>query len=367
MPIQLFSPRIRKEAVEAAVEVLNSGWMGTGPKTLAFESAFAEYISAPFCVALSSCTSALHLGLHLLNLDQGSEVITTPLTFISTNHVILYEKLKPVFADIDPVTGNIALDSVSELITEQTGAIMLMHYGGYPCDIDEFYALSHEYSVPIIEDCAHACGATYKGRKIGSCGDIQAFSFQAVKNLPMGEGGALVIRKQEYDTRLRQLRWLGISSDTYQRSKSCQYRWSYDISEVGFKYQMNDIQAAIGLAQLRYLDEDNDYRRKIAEIYRQELSKIPGIRLLEYRKDRLSSYHLFCVLVENRDVLINKLQSESIQTGVHYFRNDRYPMYEEQNLPNTEYFWQRVISLPMHVMLTEEEVYSIVRIIKAGW
>ncbi len=367
MRIPLFRPVICEEAIEAVVDVLSSGWLGLGPKTLAFEKAFAEYVDAPFCVGVNSCTAALHLGLHLLNLSPGSEVITTPLTFVSANHAILYEGLTPVFADIQPETGNLDVGSVAERTTDQTGAIMLMHYGGYPCDLDEFYTLSRERRIPIIEDCAHACGATYKGKRIGSHGDIHAFSFQAVKNLSMGDGGALTIRSKEHDARLRNLRWLGIDRSTFERTGHDEYDWAYDVTEVGFRYPMNDILAAIGLAQLSRLDEENARRVEVAAKYREWLSNVPGVELLQYLDDRTSSYHLFCILAEGRDALVNKLQSAGVDVGVHYRRNDQYPMYEEQDLPNTEYFWQRVISLPMHVALMDEQIEYVTDVIRKGW
>lgn len=367
MRIPLFQPRIREEAIEAVGEVLRSGWLGLGPRTQAFERAFADYIGMPYCVGLNSCTSALHLALHLLGLAPGAEVITTALTFVSTNHAILYERCKPVFADVQPETGNLDVRSVAARITERTGALLLVHYGGYPCDLDEFYALAHERRIPIIEDCAHACGATYKGGRIGSHGDLHAFSFHAVKNLPMGDGGALTVRSEEQDTRLRRLRWLGIDRDTFQRSAREAYHWEYDVPELGFKYHMNDIQAAIGLAQLRYLEEDNACRARIAARYRAQLANVPGIRLLHYQDDRTSSFHLFCLLAERRDALVVKLRAAGVDVGVHYRRNDQYPMYEEQDLPHTERFWRSVISLPMHTALTDEQVERVTSLMREGW
>src|SRR3990172_8040445 len=263
MKIPLFKPVIREEAIEEAANVLRSGWLGLGPKTVEFEEKFAKYLNIPYCVGLNSCTSALHLGLKLLNMPEGAEVISTALSFIATNHVIHYEKCKPVFADIQPDTGNLDVKSVAKRISEHTKAIILMHYGGYPCDLDEFYALSRDYNIPIVEDCAHACGAVYKGIKIGSYGDIHAFSFQAVKNLPMGDGGALTVRSSDYHKRLRKLRWLGIDKDTYSRDQNNSYKWQYDVTEVGYKYHMNDIEAAIGLVQLKFLDADNARRLQI--------------------------------------------------------------------------------------------------------
>ena len=367
MRIPLFRPTIHPEAIEAVTEVLRSGWLGLGPKTKAFEKAFAGYVGVPYCVGLNSCSSALHLGLRLLDLPPGSEVITTPLTFVSTNHAILYEKCKPVFADIQPDTGNLEIESVSRRITGRTRAIMLVHYGGYPCNLSEFYALSKNSGIPIIEDCAHACGAVYQGKRIGSHGRIHAFSFHAVKNLTTGDGGALTVLSEEHDSRLRKLRWLGIDSDTYQRSGEQRYNWEYFVSEVGFNYYMNDIKAAIGLAQLSFLDEDNTRRAAIADQYRQRLSNVPGVRLLQYKDDRKSSYHLFCILAEKRNMLVDKLRAHEVDVGVHYRRNDQYPMYQEQDLPNTEYFWRRAISLPMHLQLTDEQVDYITDVIRKGW
>jgi perosamine synthetase len=201
--IPLFRPVVSEEAIKSVVEVLRSGWLGLGPRTEAFERNFADYIGVPYCAGLNSCTAALHLGLSLLDLKPGSEVITTALTFISTNHAILYNGLKPVFADVQPETGNLDVKSVSQMISEKTGAIMLMHYGGYPCDLDDFYDLSRKYNIPIIEDCAHACGATYKGKRIGSHGNIHAFSFHAVKNLTAGDGGALTVKSEKHYLRLK--------------------------------------------------------------------------------------------------------------------------------------------------------------------
>lgn len=370
MRISLFRPQISEEAIDAVGEVLRSGWIGLGPKTAEFEQKFASYVGAPYCVALNSCTSALHLALKVLDIAPGKEVITTPVTFVSTNHAILYESLKPVFADIEPLTGNMDVKSVEQRITPNTGAIIAMHYGGYPCDLDAFYALGRKHGIPVIEDCAHACGAEYKGKKIGGFGDIHAFSFHAVKNLPMGDGGALTFSSEEYDSRLRRLRWMGIDKDTFVRSeagKKNTYSWDYGVCEVGYKYHMNDINAAIGLAQLECLDSDNDRRGQIADIYTSELSGTPGLELFQYEPDRKSSRHLCCVLADNRDDLADKLSENEIGVGVHYRRNDIYPMYEEQHLPNAERFTSRVMSLPLHLGLTDEEVAHVCGLIREGW
>lgn len=367
MNIPLFRPVISEDAIDAVGEVLRSGWLGLGPRTREFENEFAAYVGAPHCVGLNSCTSALHLALRILDLPKDTEVITTALTFVSTNHAILYEGLRPVFADIDRDTGNLSVESVAERLTDRTGAMVIVHYGGYPADLDELYALARSRGVAVIEDCAHACGSTYKGERIGSHGDLHAFSFHAVKNLPMGDGGALVVKSSEHDARLRRLRWLGIDKDTFRRTTSTAYDWEYEVPEVGFKYHMNDVEAAIGLAQLRLLDAQNARRTAIASAYRTNLSVTPGVALPRVSDDRTSSYHLFPVLVENRDSLILKLREAGIGAGVHYRRNDDYSMYERADLPETEWFSSNVLSLPMHMCLSDDDIGYVTNTIASGW
>jgi perosamine synthetase len=368
MHVPLLRPVISEEAIQAVGEVLRSGWLGLGPRTHEFESAFAAYVGSRYFVGLNSCSAALHLALHVLDLPEGSEVITTPLTFISTNHAILYERCTPVFADVQANTGNLDVASVSSKITERTKAIMAVHLAGYPCDLDELYALARSRGLPVIEDCAHACGAAYKGKRIGSHGELHAFSFQAVKNLPTGDGGGLVVQNERLDARLRRLRWLGIDKDTFGRAQGASYSWNYNVTELGFKYHMNDIQAAIGLVQLQRLDKENARRAEIAERYRRGLAAVPGVRLLQQSNDRKGSNHLFCILVENRDDLALKLKTAGIETGVHFRRNDLYPMYRyDGSLVNAEQFWQSCLSLPMHLMLTDDQVEYVIEHIRGGW
>lgn len=367
MRIPLFRPSISEAAIQNAAEVLRSGWLGLGPRTREFEQKFAAYVGAPHCVGLNSCTSAIHLALHVLDLPKESEVITTPLTFVSTNHAILYEELTPVFADVDRESGNLLVSDIEGRITDRTRALIVVHYGGYPADLDELYSLALEHGITIIEDCAHACGATYKGKRIGSHGDFHAFSFHAVKNLPMGDGGALTVRSSEHDARLRRLRWLGIDKDTYRRTTKSSYEWDYDVPEVGFKYHMNDIEAAIGLAQLDLVDRENARRAEIAGRYRDALSSVAGLALTRHSEDRTSSFHLFPVLVENREGFIAKLKDAGIGVGVHYRRNDEYPMYQKADLPNAEWLSSRVVSLPMHMCLTDDDVGYVTDTIASGW
>lgn len=362
----LLRPAIREEAIRAVADVLRSGWLGTGPRTAEFERAFAGYVGAPHCVGLNSGTSALHLGFILLDLPPLSEVITTPITFVATNQAILHAGHRPVFADVDGRTGNLSPDSVRSRITEKTRAITVVHYAGYPADLDELYAIARAHDLAVVEDCAHACGAVYKGRRIGSHGDIHTFSFNTVKNLPMGDGGALTLRSERMNARARRLRWLGIDKETYARAAGT-FQWDYRVEEVGFKYHMTDLHAAIGLAQLGYLDEDNRHRARLAAAYRAALDRLPGLTLLDSKDDRTSSHHLFPVLAEDRDRLISKLNANGVDVGVHYRRNDQYPMFEEADLPEAERFWRREASLPMHALLTEDDVGRVCDIVREGW
>jgi perosamine synthetase len=365
--VALFKPVIREEAIAEVGEVLRSGWLGLGPRTAAFERAFAAYVDAPHCVGVSSCSAALRLALHLLDLPPGSEVVTTPLTFVGANQVILHEGLVPVFADIQRDTGNLDPASVAERISERTGAVLTLHYGGYPCDLDELYALAKEAGVPVIEDCAHAAGASYRGRRIGSHGDLHAFSFHAVKNLPTGDGGCLTVRREDQAERARRLRWFGIDTDTYARASGKSYRWDYAVDELGFKHHMHDIQAAIGLAQLEYLDADNARRREVGARYRRGLAGVDGIELLREDGDRVSSQHLFCILAERRNELVDALAARGIDTGVHYRPSYDYPIFDGEPLPAVEEFWHRAVSLPMHVALTDEQVEAVIAAIREGW
>ena len=365
--ISLFKAVLSEEAIRGVEQVLRSGWLGLGPRTAEFETAFASYVGSPHCVGMNSATSALHIALRLLDLESDDEVITTALTFVSTNHAILYEGAKPVFADVQADTGNLDPASIEEAITDRTRAVIIVHYGGQPCDLDEIYDIASRHGIAVIEDCAHACGASYRGEPIGSHGSTHAFSFHAVKNLPMGDGGALTLTSEEQERRARRLRWLGIDRSTYDRAAPGSYAWDYDVPEVGFKYHMNDIAAAIGIAQLPLVDAENARRNEIASIYRGRLADVPGVTMLRQYDDRTNSHHFFSILVESRDTLVDRLKEAGIDTGVHYRRNDIYPMYEKADLPNTESFWSRELSLPMHLGLMDDDVHYVCDRIETGW
>ena len=369
MQVRLFKPRVSEDAIAAVADVLRSGWLGLGPRTAAFEQMFATYAEVPRAVAVNTGTSALHIAVKLLRLEPGTEVITSPVTFVAANTVLLYERLTPVFADVDPRTGNLTPASVAERVTGRTGAILLTHLGGYACDLDGFAELADRHRLPIIEDCAHACGARYRGVRIGARGNLCAFSFDPIKNLTTGDGGMLVPRDAADDQRARVLRNMGITTSVFERYGRTDGKtsWEYDVAEVGHRYHMNDIQAALGLAQLRELDAGNTRRRMIAARYACGLGAVAGISLPAYDDDRESSYHLFLVLAERRNALAAKLSERGITVGVHYRRNDEYRIFQRADLPHADTFCDRVLSLPMHVDLTDDDIDGICGVIAEGW
>jgi perosamine synthetase len=368
--VALFRAAISEDAIAAAAEVLRSGWLGSGEIVDEFETELGSLIGATHCVAVSSGTAALHMALRVQDLEPGTEVITTPLTWVSTHHAIAYERCLPVFADIDPETGNVNPASVKERLSERTGAILVVHYGGYPCDLDELHALANEAGVPLIEDCAQALGATYKSRTVGSGSNLQCFSFSPTKNLTAIDGGAVMTGDPGHAERLRRLRSLGMSGTTRERifENDTPYRESYEMDEVGFRYELSELHAAIGLAQLSRLGEENERRREIAIAYRQALDGTPGLELLRHdQDDRSSAHHLFAVLAEDRDRLARMLQRRGIEVGVHFPRNELLEAGANGSCPMMDLFASRTLSLPLHPSLRDEEVETVIGAIREGW
>lgn len=371
--MQLFKPNISEAAIKAVAEVLRSGWIGLGPKVAEFEERFAKYVGAKYAVATNSGTAALHLALIASGIKEGDEVITTPFTFVSTNHVILYQRAVPVFADIDPKTYCLSPQSIERMVTKETKALICVHYGGHPCDLDKLYEIAKKNNLKVIEDAAHACGSSYKGRKIGSFG-LTCFSFHAVKNLPTGDGGMITTNDEEQYQRLKRLRWLGIDKDTYTRTdedkdKAGAYAWKYDVPEVGYKCHMNDITAAIGIEQLKLVEEQNAYRRQLAEIYTQGLRHPDIISLPYVSPEVVTSQHLCVIQVKRRDDLITKLKANGIAPGVHYTPNNTYPMYQNcrADVKRAMEVSETILSLPMHTLLTSEDIHRVIAIINQGW
>lgn len=365
MQIPVFKPAVGEDEWYALKECFETGWIGLGPKTAQFEKAFGEFIGAPYVIGMNSATSALDLAFKLLDID-GGEVITTSLTFVSTNHAILYNKCTPVFADVCADTLTIDPDDVRRKITPQTRAIMAVHYAGHPADLDALTRIAQEHNLALIEDCAHAAGSLYRGQPVGTFGAIGCFSFHAVKNIAMGEGGALVVRSQAEYERAMRLRWCGISKSTWERAKGRSYAWQYDVDELGYKYHLSDIAAAIGLVQLGKAEAHREARRQIWAAYNSAFADLP-LEPLAVHDDVKTTYLFYVVKTEQRHGLMAHLAEQGIGTSVHYYPNHLFGLYEPfaTPLPVTERVWEQIITLPCYPTLTESQQQQVIDAVRA--
>lgn len=363
MAIQLFVPNFRiQECLDEIKECLEKGWTGLGFKTNQFEEAWKAYTGLPNAHFLSSNTVGLHLAVEMLKTkhgwSDGDEVITTPLTFVSSNHAILYSNMSPVFADVD---DSLCLDpeSVESRITDRTRAVIFVGIGGNVGQYERVLRLCRDRGLIMILDAAHMSGTRFHGKHIGHDADVTVFSFQAVKNLPTADSGMICFRDSEDDQRARKMSWLGINKDTYARTATQgAYKWMYDVEEVGFKYHGNSIMAAMGLVQLKYLDNDNAYRRQLATWYEELIGGHGNVRTVPITKGCESSRHLFQIRVKNRDELMLALNEHEVYPGVHYRDNTEYRMYAhgKGQCPKAHQASNEILSLPMHMGVTRKDV-----------
>jgi dTDP-4-amino-4,6-dideoxygalactose transaminase len=362
-PIQLFTPVFRVEEVLDEIRVcLEKGWTGLGFKTVEFEKEWCRFTGLPFAHFLNSATAGLHLAVLLLKKEydwnDGDEIITTPLTFVSTNHAILYENLKPVFADVDEYHC-LSPQSIREHITPRTRAIMFVGLGGTTGALPEVVEICREHGLKLILDAAHMTGTRIDGRHVGSEADVAVFSFQAVKNLPTADSGMICFRDEKLDAASRKWSWLGISKDTYSRTHSQgSYKWMYDVEYEGYKYHGNAVMAAMGLVALKHVDRDNAYRRQIASWYDDYFRGCDSIQTVPDAPGCESARHLYQVRVSERDEVMLALNSQKIYPGVHYRDNTHYRMfaYADGSCPFARQISNTVISLPMHLKLDRCDV-----------
>jgi len=362
--INLFRPSIDEAEIRAVSEVLRSGWLGFGPKVAEFEKNFAAYTGIPEAVAVNSGTSALYLAVRLLDIGPGDEVIVPTLTFASTAHAVAQCGATPVFVDVDPGTFNITAAAVAAALTARTRAVMVVHYGGYPVDMDGIRAAAP--GVPIIEDCAHACGTSMAGKKAGSLGTIGCFSFNATKNLAAGDGGAITCSDPQMAKRARELRWLGLRKDTWTRVNSSDVA-AEEAEEISLKFQMTDITAAIAGEQLKKLDALNRLRAVIAARYDEAFRGHASVRTRSaLPAEVVSSHHLYSILVPRRNELRKYLLEHDIYAGVHYRPLHRLQCYATgTSLPIAERLYSELLSLPLYPQLSAEDCDAVIHAIQA--
>jgi dTDP-4-amino-4,6-dideoxygalactose transaminase len=353
---------VEEDAVLAAAEVLRSGWIGEGERVKEFESLIGGLIGQQQVLAVNSCTSALVLALRLAGAGPGTEVVSTPMTCTATSHAILQSGARIVWADIDPVTGNINPASVRSKVSERTKAIMAVHWGGVPCDLDALNAIAKDRAIAVIEDAAHAFGSEYWGRLIGCHSDYVCFSFQAIKMITTGDGGALLCRSQADYQRGKLLRWFGIPRGVDVGG--------YDITEFGYKFHMNDIAAALGVAGIGHFKNYLSLRRLNGLLYERLLRGVPGISVYQEQPHERSAFWMASVLVERRDDFVRKLAAAGIVASPVHLRNDAFTVFSQFNagpLPGVDSFDARHVSLPVGPWITEEDVHYIADTIRQGW
>jgi perosamine synthetase len=361
--IEFFNTTIAPTAVDAVTKTLQSTRISAGAKADMFEQHLANHgIANP--VTVNSGTVTMHLALLAAGVGPGDEVIIPAQTFIATGMAVLYVGATPVFADINLYDGNISVDSIISKITTKTKAIIPVHWAGYPCDLDEINKIADEFNLCVIEDAAHAFGTIYKGNLIGSISQFTSFSFQAIKHLTTGDGGALCCKNEQDANLVKRMRWFDIDRENTKTGFLGER--VYDAVNIGYKYHMNDIAATLGIENLKFIDNRLERVRNIAKIYEAELKNIPYIKLMKYKEDCLSSYWLFPILVDNRDKFINHMRKNEIPVSVVHQGIDDNTLFGgmRNDLPNQRIFDAQQIHIPIHDALTDEQVYKIIETIK---
>ncbi len=368
--IPLFDLNFDEKEEQAALETIQSKWISTGPKTAAFEAKFADMLSVKHAIALSNCTVSLHLALKLVGVEPDDEVICPSLTFVATVNAIRYVNAIPVFADVVSYENpTISAEDIRKKITPKTKAIIVMHYGGFACDMDTIMAIAKEYNLKVIEDACHGPLAEYKGRKLGTIGDVGCFSFFSNKNISTGEGGMLITNNDDYAARTKLLRSHGMTSMSYERAKG--HSTAYDVVELGYNYRMDDIHSSIGIVQLDKIQADLEKRAEVRTAYLEALKDVPGIIIPFADYSDFNSNYIFPIVLtdgdaERRDAIRAQLADAGIQTSMHYPAVHHFSIYQEfaTELPVTDFLVDHLITLPMYSKLTVEQVNYISETLK---
>ena len=361
----LFHPYISKNSFKSVKKVLSGRWIGQGPLVDRFEQKFKSMFGRnKHCLSTGSGTDALHLSYILAGLKEGDEVISPLFTCTATNIPFLYMGVKIKFADIDPYTMNISVDHVKKLITKKTKAIICMHYGGLPCDLDDLQKIANQYNIPLIEDAAHALGATFKNKPIGSISDFTMFSFQAIKHITTADGGMLCIKDKKLIKKAKRIRWFGIDREKKQKAT-----WENDIFEIGYKYQMTDLGASVGLEGLKDFKKILKHRKDIFNIYLDKLGNNKNILCVNKEdKKRTHAAWLFTLISRKKDLIQKKLKEKRIESNQVHFRNDKYSIFKKfvknKKFPNMDFLENKYLVLPLHHKVSVKDAKYISAIIK---
>lgn len=371
--LPVFRPEMGQEEIDAVAEVIKSGWIGLGPKTEEFEKKFSQYVDAGYAIGLNSATAALHLSLLALGIKRGDEVLVPALTFVSTAHAVLYVGAKPIFIDVDEET--LCMDSVDleRKITKKSKVIIPVHYGGHPVDLDVIHKIAERNRLFVVEDASHACGSKYKGRMIGGLSDMTCFSFHAVKNLATGDGGMVTTNNKSLAEKIKCLRWVGINKETWEREEKVltkgyrRYGWHYEVTELGYKYHMNDLTAALGLVQLKKLNRNNRKRNLLAKRYDEMLGGLDFLKTPVVKAWADTARHNYVIRTNYRDKLNLYLKDQMISSGVHYMPIHYHPYYRSHgygaHVPVTEKVWKQLLTLPLYPSLSFKDQDRVIQAI----
>lgn len=372
MNIRLFKPSLGEEELQAIREAFDRSWVGLGPKVSEFEEEWAKFTGAKVAIGLNSATAALHLALACFNFPEGKKVLVPSLTFSATASAILYNRLIPVFVDSDPVTLGISLEDLERKYDKDCVAVMPVHYAGHPVPMEKLMPWAKERNLKVIEDCAHTAGGIYQGKMLGTWGDIGCYSFEEKKLMTTGDGGMMVTNQPELFKDVKAMRWVGIDKDNWKTAQEYTtanhdaMHWFYELNVLGYKYNMNDLAASIGLIQLKKLHKFNQRRSQIIRQYLDGLMGIKGINPLLPFEPENYPYQMFGIRAEKRDELMIFLKSKGIATGCHYTPLSIQPLFKPygNNCPFIEEEANSFITLPLHADLTDEELFYIVNALR---